>query len=69
MCETKYIEYSCGCKKDSEFIQCPDRRGTIVKCDKIPKTLLKESENYCQQHLVPPSAPAKYTVKINKRAR
>jgi len=57
MCESQFIQYTCGCKKEMEFIQCEERRGTIVKCSRITKSKGKESMNYCSTHLVKPDAP------------
>ncbi|GLB42074.1 hypothetical protein LshimejAT787_1100890 [Lyophyllum shimeji] len=36
MCQQKFIDYACGCSKDSEFIQCAARRGTYMKCWPVP---------------------------------
>jgi hypothetical protein len=37
-----------------EFVQCPDRQGTNVKCDPVKKELGKDIANYCRGHLVNP---------------
>jgi hypothetical protein len=42
MCTSHYITYTCGWKKEMEFIQCAERRGTNVKCDPIVQILGKE---------------------------
>lgn len=61
MCESKYIKYTCGCKKEMEFIQCTMRQGGNVKCDPVTKAWGKDSANYCSEHLVKqPKAPVKY---------
>jgi len=57
MCESKCITYTCGCTKEMEFVQCQERRGTIVKCHPATKTPDKVSTNYCPGHLVKPNAP------------
>jgi hypothetical protein len=61
MCTIKYIKYTCGCKKEMEFVQCPDRQGTNVKCSRSSWELGKTSTNYCSKHLVKPDAAVKYT--------
>jgi hypothetical protein len=61
MCTSKYIKYTCGCKKEMEFIQCPARQGTNVKCHPVTREWGKDSTNYCSKHLVKPDAPVKYT--------
>lgn len=60
MCTSFYITYTCGCKKETEFVQCTDRAGTNVKCNPIKKEPGKQSANYCKGHLVKPDAPKKY---------
>jgi hypothetical protein len=52
MCTSHYITYTCGSKKEMEFIQCAERRGTNVKCDPIVQVLGKEAQSYCASHLV-----------------
>ena len=61
MCKTRYIRYTCDCMKEMEFIQCPARQGTNVKCHPITKELGRNSTNYCSRHLVKPDAAVKYT--------
>lgn len=67
MCESKYIKYTCGCKKEMGFIQCEERLGTNVRCHPVTKSLFftksfgKSSGNYCSRHLVKPDAEVKYT--------
>ncbi|KAI1501448.1 hypothetical protein F5X99DRAFT_382525 [Biscogniauxia marginata] len=61
MCTSKFIKYTCGCKKEMEFIQCPERQGTIVRCNPITEAWDKDSTNYCSKHLVKPDAPVIYT--------
>ena len=61
MCTSRYIKYTCGCKKEMEFVQCEERQGTNVKCDPAQKRQGKESTNYCPRHLVKPNPPVKYT--------
>lgn len=61
MCESQYLKYTCGCKREMEFVQCAARQGTNVKCHPIIKRWVKDSTNYCSRHLVKPDAPVKYT--------
>ncbi|KAH7376416.1 hypothetical protein B0T11DRAFT_272294 [Plectosphaerella cucumerina] len=61
MCTSKYILYSCGCKKETEFVQCEERQGTNIKCEKIDKAWEKDSPHYCSGHLVKPGSRLKYT--------
>jgi len=61
MCTSKYFKYTCGCKKEMEFIQCQERVGTNAKCHPIIKVWGKDSTYYCSRHLVKPDAPVKYT--------
>ncbi|KAH7227615.1 hypothetical protein BKA60DRAFT_123967 [Fusarium oxysporum] len=61
MCTSKFIKYTCGCKKEMEFIQCQVRQGTNTRCHPIIKEWAKDSSNYCSRHLVKPDAPVKYT--------
>ncbi|OAX30917.1 hypothetical protein K503DRAFT_777783 [Rhizopogon vinicolor AM-OR11-026] len=49
--------HTCGCRKDSEFVQCQMRQGTNVKCSPVTRTQGGISANYCSQHLVKPNAP------------
>ena len=58
MCTSKYIKYTCGCEKEMEFIQCPERQGTNVKCKPIAKVYSKDSTNYCSGHLIARNIPA-----------
>ncbi|EGY20906.1 uncharacterized protein VDAG_02430 [Verticillium dahliae VdLs.17] len=44
-----------------EFIQCPERQGSNVKCHPVNKTWGKDSTHYCSRHMVKPDAPVKYT--------
>ena len=60
MCKSKFIKYTCGCKKEMEFVQCEERRGTNVRCNPVRKEWGKDSANYCRVHLVKPDAPKKY---------
>ncbi|KAE8340633.1 hypothetical protein BDV24DRAFT_133537 [Aspergillus arachidicola] len=60
MCTTYYIQYTCGCRREWEFVQCDERQGTNVRCHPILKRWGKDSTNYCKNHLVKPDAPAKY---------
>ncbi|KAL2173547.1 uncharacterized protein P884DRAFT_264901 [Thermothelomyces heterothallicus CBS 202.75] len=60
MCTSKFIKYTCGCKKEMEFVQCAERQGTNVKCDPVRKEWARDSANYCSRHLVKPDAPVKY---------
>lgn len=55
------IKYTCGRKKEMEFIQCLERQGTNVKCHPATKKWRKVWTNYCSRHLVKPDAPVKYT--------
>lgn len=61
MCTSKFIKYTCGCKKEMEFIQCAERQGTNVKFRPVTKQWGKNSTNYRSRHLVKPDAPVKYT--------
>ncbi|KAL7943543.1 hypothetical protein V8C42DRAFT_329369, partial [Trichoderma barbatum] len=61
MCTTKYIKYTCGCKTEMEFIQCPQRQGTNVRCRPIIREWGKDSANYCSRHLVEPDDPVQWT--------
>ena len=60
MCTSKYIQYTCGCKKEMEIVQCAERQGTNVKCKPVTKELGKDTTNYCSKHLVKLDAPVKY---------
>lgn len=60
MCTSLFIKYACGCKKEMEFVQCDERRGTNVRCQPFRKEWGKDSANYCRGHLVKPDAPKKY---------
>jgi hypothetical protein len=62
MCISKFIKYTCGCKKEMEFIQCQERQleGLNVRCHPITKEWGKDSANYCSKHLVKADAPVKY---------
>ncbi|PYH40067.1 uncharacterized protein BP01DRAFT_234948 [Aspergillus saccharolyticus JOP 1030-1] len=60
MCTSLYVQYTCGCKKEMEFVQCTNRQGTNVKCKPVRKELGRESPNHCRGHLVIPDAPKKY---------
>ncbi|BCS00012.1 uncharacterized protein AKAW2_50353A [Aspergillus luchuensis] len=60
MCTSYYIQYTRGCRKEMEFVQCDGRQGSNVKCKPIKKELGKNSTNYCKGHLVNPDAPKKY---------
>ncbi|KAL3474534.1 hypothetical protein BJX99DRAFT_231498 [Aspergillus californicus] len=64
MCSSQFMLYTCGCKRESEFIQCLERRGSNVKCKPITKLPATRSMNYCEGHLVPPDAPKKYYSKV-----
>lgn len=61
MCVFKFIKYTCGCKKEMEFIQCRDRQGTNVRCNRVVRECGKDSTNSCLTHLVKPEARVKYT--------
>lgn len=54
MCTQKYIQYTCGCKKNAEFIQCEARAGTNVKCNPVRKEKEKDSAHMCATHMVKP---------------
>lgn len=53
MCSMTRVRYTCGCIKDSEFIQCPPRRDTLFKCPKIDRDNVRDSGNYCLSHCIP----------------
>lgn len=61
MCKSLFIQYTCGCRKEMEFIQCPDRHGTNVQCHPVPKEWGKDANNYCSGHLVKADSSKKYT--------
>jgi hypothetical protein len=65
MCTSHYITYTCGRKKEMEFVQCAERRGTNVKCDPVVQVLGKEAQSYCASHLV----EAKEGVRLADAAR
>ena len=52
VCIQKWIQYTCGCKENSEFIQCNARCGTSVKYERVTREKEKDSTNYCRNHLV-----------------
>lgn len=52
MCVQTYRLYTCGCKKPEEFIQCPARLGTNVKCTPVTKDNPSESMHICSKHMV-----------------
>ncbi|KAI1735777.1 hypothetical protein F4680DRAFT_297656 [Xylaria scruposa] len=60
MCTSKFIKYTCNCKKEMEFIQCDERRGTNTKCSPPNKEWEKDADNYCPRHLVKRDAQVKY---------
>lgn len=49
-----YIKYTCGCEKNSEYVQCPERRDTNVKCSPVRRLKQKDSEHMCASHMVKP---------------
>lgn len=61
MCTSVHVTYTCGCKREMEFVKCPERRRTNVRCRITNKQWGKDSENYCSRHLVKPDAQVKYT--------
>ncbi|KAK4108642.1 hypothetical protein N656DRAFT_412739 [Canariomyces notabilis] len=60
MCTSEYIVYTCGCRREMEFIQCPRRQGTNVKCARLRHRERRVSTNYCSRDLVRPDAEVKY---------
>jgi hypothetical protein len=40
MCTQWHIKHTCGCEKDSEYVQCAERIGANVKCKPVRR--LKE---------------------------
>jgi hypothetical protein len=52
MCTQKYIQYTCGCEKDAEFIQYAVRENTNFKCDQLPGEKLKDAAHMCKTHMV-----------------
>lgn len=60
MCVSRRIRYTCGCSKEAEFIQCPERRPTNTKWNQIDKEWLPNAATYCSKHLVKQSAQKKY---------
>lgn len=61
MCTSVHVTYTCGCKREMEFVKCPERQRTNVRCRITNKQWGKDSENYCSRHLVKPDAQVKYT--------
>ncbi|KAJ6783231.1 hypothetical protein PWT90_01149 [Aphanocladium album] len=47
---TSFAAYSCGCVKDSKFLQCEKRKDTPIKCDKIRREITEELDTYCLSH-------------------
>ena len=52
MCTSKLIRYTCGCEKEMEFVQCEERQGTNVRCNRTKKEKAKDAANFCSKHLV-----------------
>jgi len=52
MCTSKLIRYTCGCEKEMEFVQCEERQGTNVKCNRTRKEKAKDAANFCSKHSV-----------------
>ncbi|KAJ3496624.1 hypothetical protein NLG97_g2527 [Lecanicillium saksenae] len=50
MCYMNRVQYSCGCVKDSTFLQCEVRKDTPVKCDKIRRLVTEKLDTYCLSH-------------------
>lgn len=62
MCHNIMIKYSCDCIKKSEFVQCQVARDSRanIKCRPVRKEVSRQSANYCEGHLVYPTAAKKY---------
>lgn len=56
------ITYTCNCVKKSEFVQCQTAKdsGANIKCKLITKQAARWSTNYCDGHLVYPTAAKNY---------
>jgi hypothetical protein len=52
------IKYTCECIKKSEFVQCQRAKdtGANIKCKPVTKRVDRISTNYCEGHLVYPTA-------------
>lgn len=60
MCTSYLIEYTCGCKKEMEFVQCGEQQGSNLKCKPIERLSAKIAKNYCKGHLVLSEARQKF---------
>lgn len=53
MCTMNRAHYSCGCGKDSKFVQCDLKKYTPIKCDKVNREITERLDTYCLSHCVP----------------
>lgn len=62
MCHHIMIKYTCECVKKSEFVQCQAAKdtGANIKCRPVRKVVDIFSTNYCDGHLVYPTAKKAY---------
>lgn len=56
MCSFKMIDYTCGCVRIMEFVQCDEAKGSgqNIKCNPVKRVPGRKSPNYCERHLVYP---------------
>ena len=52
MCIQFYREYTCGCIKKEEFVQCEKRLGSNVRCDPVRQMPLPGALHMCIRHMV-----------------
>jgi len=52
MCIQYYRTYTCGCKRNEEFVQCDERLGTNVRCDEVHLKPLLAALHMCFSHMV-----------------
>lgn len=62
MCHHIMIKYTCECVKKSEFVQYQAAKdtGANIKCKPVMKRTSRISANYCEGHLVYPTAKKAY---------
>ncbi|KEQ90391.1 hypothetical protein AUEXF2481DRAFT_571007 [Aureobasidium subglaciale EXF-2481] len=54
MCTLLMHNYTCGCKREGQYIQSAERHGSNVKCDSINKEQMPPSLHMCIQHMIKP---------------
>ncbi|KAH7054337.1 hypothetical protein B0J12DRAFT_450414 [Macrophomina phaseolina] len=64
MCTSKFVKYTCGCKKEMEFIQCEARRGSNVKCDPVEKAWGKDSSTTARNTWLSRTRQSNITIKM-----